>query len=112
MATVRWLGNAAAVAQVDTATVGGTIEADDLFKLTINGKTFTFGCVQEPETESIAVDMDAMRERFTKSIHVSKLIGYTPAVGQLLTIEEKVWRVSQYTSGPAVYHLVLLSENE
>ena len=82
------------------------------FSLTINGKTFTFGCVQEPETENIAVDVEAMRERFTKSIHVSKFIGYTPAVGQLLTIEEKVWRVSQYTSEPAVYHLVLLSENE
>lgn len=41
MATIRWLGNAPAVAQVDTATVGGTIEADDLFKLTINGKTLS-----------------------------------------------------------------------
>lgn len=41
MATVRWLGNAAAVAQVDTLTVGGTIEADDVFKMTINGKTLS-----------------------------------------------------------------------
>lgn len=38
MATTTWLGTAKSVAQVDTATVGGTIETDDLFIFTINGK--------------------------------------------------------------------------
>lgn len=39
MATKRWRGDAPAVAQVDTLTVGGTIEVGDKFKMTINGKT-------------------------------------------------------------------------
>lgn len=39
MSTLTWRGDAPAIAQVDTLTVGGTIEADDVFKMTINGKT-------------------------------------------------------------------------
>jgi hypothetical protein len=39
--TIYWRGDAVAIAQVDTLTVGGTVEADDLFKMTINGKTLT-----------------------------------------------------------------------
>jgi hypothetical protein len=39
--TITWRGDATAIAQVDTLTVGGTIEADDLFKLTIGNKTLT-----------------------------------------------------------------------
>lgn len=42
MSTPRWVGNAAAVAQVDTLTIGGTIEVGDLFKATINGKTLSY----------------------------------------------------------------------
>lgn len=41
MATKIWRGDAPAVAQVDTLTVGGTIEADDVFNMTINGKTLS-----------------------------------------------------------------------
>lgn len=41
MSTLRFLGSAAAVAKVITCTVGGTIEATDLFKITIGGKTLT-----------------------------------------------------------------------
>lgn len=41
MATPRFVGNAVAVAQVDTLTVGGTVEADDLFLSTINGKALS-----------------------------------------------------------------------
>lgn len=37
MANVRWTGKATAVAQVDTFTPGGTIEADDVFILTVTG---------------------------------------------------------------------------
>ena len=36
---MRYIANALPVAQVDTLAVGGTIEADDLFLMTINGKT-------------------------------------------------------------------------
>jgi len=42
MSTVRWIGNALAVAQVDTLTVGGTIEVADEFYATINGKVFKY----------------------------------------------------------------------
>ena len=41
MATKRWIGGALAVAQVDTLTVGGTIEAGDKFNITINNKTLS-----------------------------------------------------------------------
>jgi len=38
MANVRWIGGATAVAQVDTFTPGGTIEATDVFILTVTDK--------------------------------------------------------------------------
>lgn len=41
MATKRWRGDAPAVPQVDTLTVGGTIEVGDIFIVTINGKSVT-----------------------------------------------------------------------
>lgn len=44
MATKRFIGGLAAVAQVDTLTPGGTIEAGDLFKITLTnerGETYT-----------------------------------------------------------------------
>jgi len=41
MATNIWQGGAAAIAQVDTITPGGTIEATDLFIITINGKSLS-----------------------------------------------------------------------
>ena len=39
MTTQIWRGDAVAVAQVETLTVGGTIEADDVFVMTVNGKS-------------------------------------------------------------------------
>lgn len=41
MANVIWKGGAPAVAQVTTCTVGGTVEADDIFKITIGTKTLS-----------------------------------------------------------------------
>jgi hypothetical protein len=41
MSTIRFKGTALAVAQVDTLTVGGTVEAGDLFKSTINTKVLS-----------------------------------------------------------------------
>lgn len=38
MATKRWIGGATAVAQVDTLTVGGTIEAGDKFLIAVTGE--------------------------------------------------------------------------
>lgn len=42
MATRRWLGRAAAVAQLETITVDGTIAPGEDFTVTINGKSITF----------------------------------------------------------------------
>src|SRR4051794_15444652 len=39
MGTVRWRGDAPAVAQVTAWVFGGTWETDDVVKVTINGKT-------------------------------------------------------------------------
>jgi hypothetical protein len=41
MSTIYWVGDAAAIAQVDTYTVGGTIEVGDKFNLTVGNKTLT-----------------------------------------------------------------------
>ncbi|MFZ5829143.1 MAG: hypothetical protein ACOY3P_03610 [Planctomycetota bacterium] len=41
MSTRIWEGGAAAVAQVDTLTVGGTIETSDVFSITIGNKTLS-----------------------------------------------------------------------
>ena len=41
MATVRFTGNAPEIAQVDTLTVGGTVEIGDKFICTMNGKTLS-----------------------------------------------------------------------
>ncbi|KKL07431.1 hypothetical protein LCGC14_2586100, partial [marine sediment metagenome] len=42
MADVIWTGGAPAVAQVDTLTVGGTIETGDEFRITINNRSVEF----------------------------------------------------------------------
>ena len=39
MGIKHFRGDAPPTAQVDTLTIGGTVEADDIFKVTINGKT-------------------------------------------------------------------------
>ncbi|OHB81788.1 MAG: hypothetical protein A2W31_06585 [Planctomycetes bacterium RBG_16_64_10] len=49
MATVYWKGGAAPVAQVDSVLVGGTIEAGDLFTITIGDKTLS---VAAPDTSA------------------------------------------------------------
>lgn len=60
MATNRWLGNATAVAQVDTLTVGGTIEVGDKFKVTINGKTVTVSATTTVAATTAAEIADAL----------------------------------------------------
>ncbi|MFA5262238.1 MAG: hypothetical protein WC378_00325 [Opitutaceae bacterium] len=39
--TITWRGDAAAVAQVDLVTIGGTVAADDVFTFTIGSKTLS-----------------------------------------------------------------------
>ena len=54
MGTVRWTGNAVAVAQVDTITVGGTVEVGDKFITTINGKAISVTCTTTNTTTTAA----------------------------------------------------------
>lgn len=44
MANRRWIGNARNVAQVDTLTIGGTLEVGDILTATIGDKTFSYSC--------------------------------------------------------------------
>lgn len=44
-ATIRWLGSSTPVAQVDSATVDGTIEAGDVFTLTVTGLNGTTAAI-------------------------------------------------------------------
>lgn len=45
MATRRFIGNAAPVADVWTATIGGTLEVGDVFQVTINNKTWSYSAM-------------------------------------------------------------------
>lgn len=60
MATCVWLGSARDVAQVDTATIGGTLEVGDLFTITIGQKTFTYTAA----TTTVATEAAAMVTAF------------------------------------------------
>lgn len=70
MATRRFIGAAPRIAQVDTATVGGTIEVGDLFLLTIGNKTVTVSAestdaqdvAEQIADEWAALDPDAYPE--------------------------------------------------
>lgn len=65
MADVIWRGGALAVAQVDTLTLGGTIEAGDLFKVTIGQKTLTYTAgttVAATEAAAMAAAWNALSE--------------------------------------------------
>ena len=62
MAVNRFLAAAAAVAQVDTFTPGGTIEADDLFILTITGYDGTVEVISVVAGGSAVADVTAALE--------------------------------------------------
>ncbi len=63
MATKNFQGGATPVAQVETHTVGGTIEADDRFKILIGNKTLDVtggSTVAQTVAEKIKTDFDAL----------------------------------------------------
>jgi len=56
MATVYWVGGAAPVAKVVTCTIGGTVEAGDIFKITMGAKTLSYSAgTTNAETEATAL---------------------------------------------------------
>ena len=70
MADLRWTGAAVAVAQVDTFTPGGTIEADDIFILTITGWDGTSTAVSAAAGGSTPTDVvTALKTAWNDSTH-------------------------------------------
>jgi hypothetical protein len=55
MATLRYTWNAAAIAEIWKLTIGGTLEVGDIFKVTINGKAWTYTAA----TTVIATERDS-----------------------------------------------------
>jgi hypothetical protein len=78
----------------------------------VDGQALPFYCVAEPDVENLDVDMEGMRERRQKTIHVPLTSEYSPRNGQLLTIGDSQWKVAQYNTGPAVRQVTLVSVNE
>jgi hypothetical protein len=68
MATLRWLGRAAAVAQVTTLTVGGTVEAGDLFIVTVNGKAISVAATTT-STTTTATEVYTALAALTDSVY-------------------------------------------
>ena len=60
MATKRWIGNAALVAQVDTATVGGTIASGSTFAVGCNGKSLIYTAIGGDTATIVSAAMVAM----------------------------------------------------
>lgn len=56
MSTVRYIGSAPAVAQVDIGTLGGTVAANDVFNVTIGNKTLTVTASSSDKTQ-LALDI-------------------------------------------------------
>lgn len=99
MATLRWLGRAAAVAQVTTLTVGGTVEAGDKFIVTCNGKSVTVSATTT-STATTATEIYTAINALTDSLYpefaeftatnatasVVTLTGDTPGVPFTVTV--------------------------
>jgi hypothetical protein len=57
--TIRWLGTATAVAQVDSMTVGGTVETTDIFTLTATGLDGTTFAISYTAAAGTTTDVTA-----------------------------------------------------
>ena len=93
MATVRWRGDAPIVPQSGTLTPGGTIEADDVFVVTINGKSVSVeagGTTVADVTAALAAALEASEiPEFTEITWVdgTTAVNYTgPSDGSPVTI--------------------------
>src|ERR1700736_2287329 len=60
MATPRWRGDAPAVKQVNTATVGGTAAGGQVYTVTINGKTVSYTAAGGDTNNTIAGALQAL----------------------------------------------------
>lgn len=87
MATRIWLGDAPAIAQVNTLTVGGTIEVGDEFNVTINGKT-----VQVAADSTVAAEVADQIVAAIASSPIPEFQEVTPAAtsGGALTLTSRV----------------------
>jgi trimeric autotransporter adhesin len=78
MATKIWTGNAAPVADVWTFTVGGTIEATDIFKITCNSKVLSV-VAGSTSAATVAANIVAAWSALSQA-NYPEFFEYTPAV--------------------------------
>lgn len=76
MASFTWRGSAAVVRQVDTFTIGGTVEVGDIFTITIGGSTFTYTAA----STTIATEAAAMRTALSAAITLGTYPEFTGLV--------------------------------
>ena len=67
MATVRWTGNANAVAQISTITITGTWATSDTVTLTMNGKDITLTLGTDVTTSNVATALQEMLSGTTQT---------------------------------------------
>lgn len=82
MATVRWIGNATAVAQVDTITVANTWATGDVATVTINGKDVTVTVGTDATTANVALAIQEAISGTTQTGTGDHT--YSPENGQLI----------------------------
>ena len=121
MATNVWKGGAALVAQVDTVTPGGTIAANDIFTITINGKsvsvtattttvahvtalmTAAFNASEEPEFSEITASDGTTHVTLTSDtagVPFTCAATTSPAVDETFTLLSDGTGASVLNSGP------------
>ena len=71
-----------------------------------------FQGIAEPPTEMLLADMEGMRPRLSRQLHVPLGSAYQPRIGQRVAIGGAFWTVSQFVVGPAAYHVTLQSPDE
>lgn len=90
MATNRWLGTATAVAQVDTLTPGGTIEAGDIFNVILTGEdasTYTLAVVATGTTvNQTCIDIVTAFNASTNALLTPITAGYVGTVGSYTAV--------------------------
>ena len=91
MATNRWRGDAIAVAQVKSVTIGGTPAAADTFSITINGKALTFAVPASPlQSNAVAASGGSLTTGTTYYWVITAVFAY----GETVVSNEKSLAIS------------------
>jgi hypothetical protein len=90
MANRTWIGGATAVAQVDTITVGGTVEADDVFTLTVtaeDGSTYALDVVAGSTTPATVATTIATAWNASTNPKLTPITASTNSAAVILTAD-------------------------